>query len=358
MLRWLVVPVLGGAFAVAALAAPTHGDEPATWVATREIASGAYELTLPVKVGVLEASERRELAFQVQGRLAFLADEGASVAAGDTLASLDTELSKVRLRQAEIRLAEARSEAARVRGLRSSNATSAKLLESAETALALRVADLAAAKEELAQRSLNAPFDGVVAETHVEVGEVVAPGRSVGVVLQRTVLEVEVLVPGAQVARIADGATARLEVPALGDDAIEGVVDRVAEAAREGGHLFPVTVLVPNEARRMRPGMTARVRIVTDSLATAAAAPLASVVERGGRRWVFFVVDGRARGVAVDDVPIDGDRLVLTGSLPSAELVVRGQRDLREGMRVRVDDTVLGGRDDVTLRPEVRGPRP
>jgi len=363
MLRWLWIPML-----LLAASEPVRADDAAatptepraTWVATQRITPGPHELTLPPKVGLLDAAERRSLSFQVQGRLEILAEEGSELAEGEAIARLDAELQQVQVRQAEIRLAQAVSEANRVRGLRRSNAASAKVLETAETAVALRRADLAAAREELARRTLHAPFAGVVAETLYELDEVVAPGSPVAVFLQRATLEIEVGVPGYQVDRVAPGARVHVGVPALGDARFEGVVDRVAPATPEGGALFAVTILVPNAEGSMRPGMIARVHIVTDALPSAVVAPLSVAVDRAGRRSVFFVVDGRARAVDASDTALDGDRLVLIGDVPSEELIVRGQRDLRDGTRVRVSDAVLAGSPEPSepLRPEVRGPRP
>jgi membrane fusion protein (multidrug efflux system) len=362
MLRWLWIPMLllGGCEALAAGDEPEPPDPRATWVATQRIAPGPYELTLPAKVGLLDAAERRSLSFQVQGRLVRLAEEGRELSAGDPIATLDAALQQVQLRQAEIRLAEAVSEVNRMRGLRRSNAASAKVLESAETAVALRRADVAAAREELSRRNLLAPFDGVVAETHYELDEVVAPGHPVAVFLQRAALEIEVGVPGYQVARVRPGARVHVEVPALDDARFDGVVERVAPATAEGGALFAVTILVPNAEGTMRPGMIARARIVTDELPEAVVTPFSVAVERGGRRSVFFVVGGLARVVDASAAALDGDRLVLTGDMPSEELVVRGQRDLRDGSPVRVSDAVLAGSGEPSapLRPEVRGPRP
>ena len=103
-------------------------------VATRRVEPGPYDLTLPQKVGLLEASEHRLLAFEVAGRLETLASEGEHIAAGEVMAALDTVLEAAQLRQAELRLTESRRELVRVRGLRSSRAASQKTLDIATTA--------------------------------------------------------------------------------------------------------------------------------------------------------------------------------------------------------------------------------
>ena len=52
---------------------------------------------------------------------------------------------------------------------------------------------------------------------------------------------------------------------------------------------------------------------------------------------------GRAHAVNVSDAMQDGEQLLLDGALLFRELVVRGQHDLRDGARVRVDNAILVG---------------
>jgi hypothetical protein len=82
---------------------------------------------------------------------------------------------------------------------------------------------------------------------------------------------------------------------------------------------------------------------VTDLKAEILRVPLDAVVDRNGERIVFFVAGGRAHAVDVSDAMQDRELLLLEGSLDFRELVVRGQHDLRDGTRVRVDNTILAG---------------
>jgi membrane fusion protein (multidrug efflux system) len=336
--------LLASATLLAVLAAAgARAQGPPALVATRQVAPAPYEVTLSEKVGLLEAGEHRELAFLVSGRLVTLAGAGARVAAGDPVATLGAELEKARLRQAELRLREARRELARVRGLRAADAASKKLVESAETAALLRLAERDAVQEELARRTLVAPFAGVVAETRFDPDEVVTPGAPVALFMDLVELRLEVGVPGYEVSRVVAGARVSVTVPALPGQRFVGAVHRVAPAAAEGRHLFEVEIRVPNPEGRLRPGMGARARIVTESLPAAVVVPLEAIVERDGAHVVFFVEDRRARAVPVDGAILQGDHLVLRSAPSQGELVVHGQRDLRDGAPVRVDNTVLAG---------------
>ncbi len=89
--------------------------------------------------------------------------------------------------------------------------------------------------------------------------------------------------------------------------------------------------------------MSAHARIVTHSFADALALTLEAAVERDGAPVVFFVDGGQARAVSVADAILHGEHLVLAPAPAHRELIVRGQRELRDGMIVRVDNTVLEG---------------
>lgn len=323
-------------------------------VATRVLEPGPHDLTLPEKLGLLEAGEQRSLAFDAPGRLAFVAAEGTDAAEGEVIVELDNDFERARLRQMELRLRQARSEYERVSRLRASKVASAKSLDEAQTLVALRTAERDAAQEQLERRVLVAPFAGVVAEIRVEPDEVVQPGEPVVSFMDLSSLRLEVGVPGYQVGSVRARQDVRVTLPALPGDEFSGVVHRVALAAKAGGNLFVVEIRLANPDERLRPGMSARARIITRSLDSALLVPVGATVERDGNRVAFFADEGRARSVSLIEAIPHGQLFVLT-ELPSyRELVIRGQRDLRAGDPVRVDNRVLEGAVDVGARSEVR----
>jgi membrane fusion protein (multidrug efflux system) len=312
-------------------------------VATRTLEPRPFEIVLPGKVGVLAAAAEMTLAFEVTGRLARVLGEGAPVTAGDEIAALDIALEEAQLRQAELRVKDAERELTRVRGLRASSAASQKALDAARIAIGLRQAERDVALEHLARRRLVAAFSGVVTDVRLDPGEVAHPGATVARLLSFSLMKLELGVPGYEISQVAPGARARVEVPALPGETFDGTVHVVAPASADGGHLFEVEVLVPNPEGRLRPGMGARARLVIREIERALVVPLDCMVERAGKRFVFFVEDGKARAVPVDTAPLVGEELALPGSLPYREVVVRGHHDLRDGVPVRIDGLVLSG---------------
>jgi membrane fusion protein (multidrug efflux system) len=336
-----------------------HADDGQVAVATLELTPAPYTLTLPDKVGVLGAAASLELSFEVSGRVDRILGQGARVEEGAVVAELDRDLEKAELRRSSLLLEEALSELARVHGLQQSRAASESALETATTAVGLRRAERDAAQERLDRRRLEARFAGVVADVQIEPGEVTVPGRPVAKLLNFDLMKLEVGVPGRQVGQVSPGAAVELRVPALPGRSFAGSVHHVAPSAANGGALFEVEILVPNAEGQLKPGMSARASIMTRVVPDALVLPLQASVLRDGARVVFFVDAGQARAVDVSDAILHGDRLVLPGETRPRALVVRGQHDLRDGSSVRVDASVLEGRDGATAsapRVEVIGP--
>ena len=288
---WLCLAVSGSLLGSVAVWAETAEPAPAerpVLVATRRVEPHPYDLTLPVKLGVLEAGAHATLAFDGPGRLAWIAEEGSRLEAGESVARLESRLEAARLHQAELMLLDAHRELERIRGLREARAASAKAQEAAQTQRDLRESELEVAREQLRRRTLRAPFTGVVTETLLEVGEVAGAGTPIATLMDLDPLQLEVGVPGYQVSQVRPGAKVRVEIPALGDRNALGVVHKVAVAAPADRHLFRVEIHVPNPEGDLRAGMAARASIVIRSLPVALAIPQELAVPRKGHPVVFF----------------------------------------------------------------------
>jgi len=332
MAAWLSAP--GPA---RAQAEPAHPPR----VATRRVVAGPYDVTLPERVGPLRAIETRTLAFEVAGKLDTLAEEGTRIPAGAVVARLDDSMEKAQRRQSRAVLRTAETELGRTAELRRRDLVAGSRLESRVTEVNVRRAELDAAEQRLARRRLIAPWSGVVVERRAEPSEVVRPGQPVATFMNLDSLELRVGVPGYAIARVQPGQRARVRVAGLAGESFDGIVRRVAAAAPEGSHLFEVEIGIDSHGGRLRPGMTARAAIVVETLESVIPVPAEVVVERGARRVAFFVEKGRARAVDVTEAPTHRDRFLLTGPFPSDRLVVRGQRELLDGLAVSVDDRIL-----------------
>jgi HlyD family secretion protein len=204
MPRWLVWS-LAAAIGCAALLWLVVLSPETVPVKVVPVETGRVEATLTnTKAGTLRARRRAKLSAQMAGQLVAIEHRaGDAVRRGDVLVRLDdaTQRAQVTLgeeslvaaeaarREACVRRDRARRELERKRELAAERIVSEDLLDQLESAHAVAEAvcaradaevgraraQLAASRVELAKMSLQAPFDGVIAEVDAELGEWITP---------------------------------------------------------------------------------------------------------------------------------------------------------------------------------------
>jgi cobalt-zinc-cadmium efflux system membrane fusion protein len=128
------------------------------------------------------------------------------------------------------------------------------------------VETLASTGEVSPRFAIRAPIAGQIIEREVTLGELVSPERDALLVLA-DMSHVWVLaeVPEAKLASVSKGSKARVTVAARSADVFEGTVAYVAPVVNPDTRTASVRIEVPNEQGQLRPGMFARVEIITAS---------------------------------------------------------------------------------------------
>jgi HlyD family secretion protein len=181
------------------------------------------------------------------------AEGGAWAQLRDAEAAIESAVAQQEVAQARVDLVEAGSRP--------------KDIAVAEARVAQAEASLAAARAALEDVEIRAPFDGVAAEVSVDVGDTVAPGAVVVTVATLDELRARTTdLTELDVARVAVGQTAAVEVDALPESQLRGVVARIEEQSisAQGDVTYPVTIKLDQDAPDLRWGMTAVVEIEVD----------------------------------------------------------------------------------------------
>lgn len=219
---------------------------------------------------------RSELVARVTGRVAkVLVDEGARVAAGQPMLTLETEYLKLDVARAEAEaaraaavLADAERDFNRKKELVAKESVAPAAFERSQAAFegakAARLgsqAGLDLAKQRLADAVLGAPIDGVVLEKRVDVGERLSEGTVTFVVVQTAPLKLRFRVPERFLGAAERGAKVRATVDPYPGETFDGTVSVVVPALDPASRTFAVEALFPNRDGRLRPGLFARVEL-------------------------------------------------------------------------------------------------
>jgi RND family efflux transporter MFP subunit len=199
-------------------------------------------------------------------------------------------------------------------------------------------ARLSLARKALADTSVRAPFDGVIGERLVSVGDYVVRGTKVAHVMRVSSLRVELTVPEQYISTVAAGRPVAFEVDAYPGRTFTGRVRYVSPALKAETRALVVEALVPNESRLLKPGFYATARIEQASPSPALVVPASAVRAGAGASRVFVVAGARVeeRVIALGDA-VDGDRMEVTGGLKAGERVTTSNvAQLTDGARIAV----------------------
>jgi HlyD family secretion protein len=213
------------------------------------------------------------------------ADFNDRVKKGQILLRLDPATLQARLRQTQAQLASAQATLALSRATVERNERlvaqgfiSALALDQSQRELAAAVAgvEVARAQMDAAQTDVNnsvirSPVDGVVIKRNIEVGQTVAASYQTPDLYQIAQdlrqMRIHTNVSEADVGLIRPGQLARFSVDAYPEREFEGTVEqfRLNATSTSGVVTYPIVVAVDNSDERLKPGMTAQVRIVVGS---------------------------------------------------------------------------------------------
>jgi RND family efflux transporter MFP subunit len=227
--------------------------------------------------GLVEAADTSSISFEVTGIIQSMeVDVGDRVENGQLLAVMDDSAYRLNIDAATADVKRARVEFNDAQNaydryntmLVSSGAISERAVEKAEAnrssaqgSLGYAESRLRMAERDLARTRLSAPFDGVVAQRHVEAFQQVATGQKVLDLFMEGAMEASIGVPESEIRFVHIGLPASIRFPALGAEMFEGVVGEVSEVAG-AANAFPVRVVVNSDDPGIRPGVTAEVTLV------------------------------------------------------------------------------------------------
>lgn len=287
------------------------------------------------------SANESQIAAEVAGRLlAVRVVAGQGVARGELLAQIDAADYRLAVQRAEAALAQAaaRVELAaaqlrRARGLVAQGFLSGEAAQARETEQQVAEADrlaaaaqLATAQNQLARTEIRAPFAGTVRTRQAQVGETVAPGAPLFVLVDRAGIEVVAQLQGT-------------DVPLLGG------AEQAAFVA--GGRQWPLRL------SRVSPVVDPQTRLVEARFAfvadpppvgtagrvtwrdTAASLPPAYLAQRNGDYGIFLPAHGRAHFHVLPGV--QEGRPARIELPPGTPLIAGGLAALQPGDAIRIE---------------------
>ncbi|MDX9875174.1 MAG: efflux RND transporter periplasmic adaptor subunit [Spongiibacteraceae bacterium] len=310
-------------------------------------------------VGTLMPVNGANLATEVPGIVdAIHFDNGATVEAGAVVVTLDTAADRAELEslKAAARLAEI--ELQRVRQLAATRSTSQADVDRRQSELDQARANVAAQEARIEQKTLRAPFAGVLGIRQVNLGQFVAAGDTIIGLQSLDPLFLNFTLPETYIAAVTTGDTVIARVDALDERTFSGIVTAIEPSVDARTRNFTVQATLRNPGQLLRPGMFASAELKLGEPRPLVVIPQSAVGYRPYGTTVFVLTPAESaeqpglhqveqRFVTLGNAY--GDLIEVREGLADGELVATsGLLKLRHGGHALIDNRV---QPDASLHP-------
>jgi RND family efflux transporter MFP subunit len=305
---------------------------------TSAVASVIVELKdvvvgLPAEATV-EAVRQSTIAAQIAGRvLEVRADAGQVVKQGQMLMRIDAREAAGGDAAAQAQLLQAKASYERTRNLHAQKFVSQAALDQADAAYKAAQGTAGASGATYSHASITSPMTGVVAQRHLEVGDMATPGLPLFTVYEPKGMRVIASIPQYKLGEVKRSTTARIEFPEL-NLSVEASRIEVLPTIDTKSHTATARLYLPDGLPGIVPGMSARAHFAVGQ-AKKITVPAPAVLRRGEITGVYVLDDKgapRLRQIRIGEPIANGDLEVLAG-LSSGERV--SLEPVKSGIAIR-----------------------
>lgn len=214
--------------------------------------------------------------------------------------------------------------------------------------------DLRQAEIELDRTRVVAPFEGRIADVKVVSGQYVSQGAELMTVVDLDPIRVEVQVLEAELGLLDEGRRAEVTLAAYPDETFVGRVLTINPVVDPTSRTGRVTVVLPNQDHRIKPGMYAEVSLDAEALPDRVIVPRAAILQRGTgdlRPMLFVYEESNGVGLAkwryVNPGRENDTQVEILREGPEQGLVEPGEVVLVDGHHYLAHDTPVRLVEDV-----------
>lgn len=239
-------------------------------------------------------------------------------------------------------------------GSQNTRATNSLALERIDLRGQLTLGNVMRLNSRVQDAQIYAPVDGLFLRTkrwqwslrrmvERQIGEQVNEGEELGTIPDLSAIIIRTQIPEDRVRQVTPGTPVEVRLDSLGNLRMDGIIERIAPIAIEretsaggritasgdrlsGEKVFEAVVTLSRADERLKPGLTARCRVMLENLGTPLTVPLGSVLTRDGRHYVGVWEQGKMQIRSIEPGATDGNVVEIRGGLAEGEQVLAEPR--------------------------------
>ena len=262
------------------------------------------------------------------------AEEGMRVKENDVLARIDSSDARLQTERDALALSNAQAELERLRSIAELDVIPREEFDRQQFAVKSAKATQKLSRNQLAQRLIRAPFDGMITSRAVDIGNMAGSSTTIFHLADISTLELDLFLPEIEAAAVTQDTAVELEL--VDGTKFTASVLRKAPIVDAATGTVKITCKAQDYPAQAMPGAFVRAAVEVAARPNAVSLPATAIVEVEGKPHVMTVVDGTTRRIAVEIGLRAGERVELLTQLPESTVVLSEPGDLNQGQAVRV----------------------
>jgi RND family efflux transporter MFP subunit len=187
---------------------------------------------------------------------------------------------------------------------------------------------------------VSSPLSGVVTSVPVKIGDTAARGTLMASVVSTDSLYIEAFIDEADIAKVSKGQRVHVSMDAYPDRIFEGevyMISPIVLGGKQEARTFEVRVKFKERGITVKPGMSADVEIMVDSVKDKLVVPSQAIIERSGGKFVFVKRGSIARVIPVKTGLYNWNLTEIVSGLKEGDIVATNPDTpgLEDGARVK-----------------------
>ncbi len=196
---------------------------------------------------------------------------------------------------------------------------------------------LESTRKKLEYTRITSPISGIIAVKDLVSGALITNTMVPYVILDTDTVQISIPVTEQIINKVKKNDTLEITIPAARTEPFTGVVKTVSPAPDTKTITYNILIDVSNEDNLIKPGMTAKVGMLTEQRKNALLVPLNSVLSDSEGKYVFIIEDNIAIKRSVDVGITNNDMIEILKGIETHELiVVKGQHLLKQNYPVTI----------------------
>jgi membrane fusion protein, multidrug efflux system len=290
-----------------------------------------YGRTEPNRISTLRA--------EIQGKVVqVLAKRGASIRKDQIIAKIDLNDLQSQFKSSQALIKQREIEYQGAKALSKKGYQGQAKLAQAFAALELAKAEMVRLQLDIDHGVIRAPFDGVLNDRYVEVGDYVKSGDKIALVADLDPLVVRAYATEKQISHLALAQAAELRL--VNNRKLQGQIRYIASVADQATNTFKIEVSVDNPNNQMSAGLSSEMNIALEQVSAIKLSPALLALDEQGNIGVKSVVEKHVVFTPINIVKTQPDGIWLTGLGENADIIILGQGFVRAGDAVEASSNL------------------